>query len=225
MRRQGDHSNSRRIPLSCKSTIANKRQLHARVRGIKEKKKQKKKWLTAECEGTFYDNAGAVLLSAFENCFVFQHSFLPPSASSVRRRSLREPLAGDGDDGTGWIFNRFVLGSTMGGGIVVNIITYRSLQLYFPRPCQTGAITHSSHPRCTDAAPTTHTHTHTHSTNLHISGIANMAVSSLRHLTKYVSYEAFNLLFRHDLAFQFPHLHETIIPAGTDLGVMYPPNP
>lgn len=52
-----------------------------------------------------------------------------------------------------------------------------------------------------------------------------MALSSLRHLTKYVSYEAFNLLFLHNLAFQFPHLHETIIPAGTDLGVMYPPNP
>lgn len=62
-------------------------------------------------------------------------------------------LAADGDDGMGWIFNRFVSGSTMGGGIVVNIITYRSLRLHFPRPCQTGAITHSSPPH--------HHHTYT----------------------------------------------------------------
>lgn len=102
MRRQGDHSNSRRIPLSCKSTIANKRQLHARARGIKEKKKQKKKWLTAECEGTFYDNAGAVLLSAFENCFVFQHSFLPlPRLCAAALSASRwQEMAMTGRDGS-----------------------------------------------------------------------------------------------------------------------------
>lgn len=111
---------------------------------------KKKKWLSAECEGTFYDNARTVLLGAFENCFVSQHSvpaaplLSPHPPESLRRRSRGEPLAGNGDDGTGWIFNRFVLGSTMGGGIVVNIITYRSLQLYFPRPCRTEAITHST---------------------------------------------------------------------------------
>lgn len=55
---------------------------------------------------------------------------------------------------TGWIFNSFVSGSTMGGRIVVNIITYRSLRLHFPRPCQRGAITHSSQ--------THHQHTDTH---------------------------------------------------------------
>lgn len=91
-------------------------------------------------------------------CFVFRYS--SPLTSSLflfsHSHSLCMLLAEDGDDGMGWIFNRFVLGSTMGGGIVVNIITYRSLQLYFPRPCQTGAITHSSQP---PRQPHTHTHT------------------------------------------------------------------
>lgn len=55
-------------------------------------------------------------------------------------------LAVDGEDGMGWIFNRFVSGSTMEGEIVVNIIRYWSLQLHFPRPCHTEAITRSSQP-------------------------------------------------------------------------------
>lgn len=152
---------------------------------------------------------------------------LPPSASAVRRRRLCEPLAGDGDDGTGWIFNRFVLGSTMGGGIVVNIITYWSLQLYFPRPCQTGAITHSSHPRCTDAAPTTYTHTHmqARTRQTYISLASQTWQCRLFGIWLNTCLMRPLTLFLHNLAFQFPHLHETIIPAGTDLGVTHPPNP
>lgn len=77
-----------------------------------------------------------------QKCFMFCYSY--PLTSSVflfsHPHSLCMLLAEDGDDRTRWLFNRFVLGSTMGGGIVVNIITYRSL------PCQTGPITHGSQP-------------------------------------------------------------------------------
>lgn len=93
--------------------------------------------------------------AALENCFVFWYS--SPLTSSV---SLCMLLAVDGDDRMGWIFNRFVSGSTMGGGIVVNIITYRSLRLHFPRPCQTGAITHSSQPHHQHHQHHHHTYTH-----------------------------------------------------------------
>lgn len=144
MRRQGDHFTARRIPSSCKSTKANNQQVHARKR------------LVIECEWTFSDTMWTtVLQSSFENCFVFWYSSpLPLFFLFSHSLCLCMLLAADGDDGMGWIFNRFVSGSTMGGGIVVNIITYRSLRLHFPRPCQTGAITHSSQPH--------HHHTYTH---------------------------------------------------------------
>ncbi len=122
-------------------------------------------------------------------------------------------MAEDGDDGTGWIFNRFVSGSTMGGGIVVNIITYRSLRLHFPRPCQTGAITHSSHP-----LPHMHTHTHTH-THSHSCLMAVCDSACLHHFAMAVSYDLFNpscILLLNNLAFSLPHLHENMIPAWTD---------
>lgn len=124
---------------------------------VHAKKKQKNKQLVIECEWTSSDTMWtAVLQSSFKNCFVFWYSSaLTPSLFLFSRSlSLCMLLAMDGDDGVGWIFNRFVSGSTMRGGIVVNIITYRSLRLHFPRPCQTGAITHSSQPH--------HHHTFTH---------------------------------------------------------------
>lgn len=106
-------------------------------------------------------------------------------------------LAEDGDDGTGWIFNRFVSGSTMGGGIVVNIITYRSLRLHFPRPCQTAAITHSSQP---------HRRTHTH-TDIPFSWLA--VTVTVYTISMSMSYDPFNppyILLLYNLAFLFPHL-------------------
>lgn len=119
-----------------------------------------------------------------ENCFVFWYP--SPFASSLSFFSCFLPLsillAKDGDDGTGWIFNRFVSGSTMGGGIVVNIITYRSLRLHFPRPCQTGAITHNSQ-------PLHHTYTYTH---MHPSLMAASDRVCLRHFTMSISYDPFN---------------------------------
>lgn len=78
--------------------------------------------------------------------FWFLSSFISPFFSPFSCSPLYIVFAGDGGNGMRWIFNGFVSGSTMGGGIVVNIITYRSLQLHFPRPCHAGAITHSSQP-------------------------------------------------------------------------------
>lgn len=110
----------------------------------KKKKEKKQTWLVTESKWTFCDR---IWTNVLQNSFlkllcvlVFIPSYFSHS------HSLCMHLAEDGDDGMGWIFNRFVLGTTMGGGIVVNIITYRSLRLHFPRPCQTGAITHSSLP-------------------------------------------------------------------------------
>lgn len=115
-----------RAPLSCKSTTANNQQVHD---GRKSFFAFEREVNTALC-------SGIRLLLLPTPLFFFS---LFPSLCIVS-------AAADGGDGMGWIFNRFVSGSTMGGGIVVNIITYRSLRLHFPRPCHAGAITHSRQP-------------------------------------------------------------------------------
>lgn len=125
---------------------------------------KKKKYLSLNGGWTFSDTMQtATLQSSLENCFLFWYSshFTSSFCLFFHSLSLCMLLAVDGDDRMGWIFNRFVSGSTMGGGIVVNIITYRSLRLHFPRPCQTGAITHSSQPHHQ------HTYTYTHIPSSH----------------------------------------------------------
>lgn len=147
MEQRGDHSTSRQVPLSCKSTMANNQRVHTR------KKDHKNRNGPSLSEWTFYGTVWtSILQSSYKNCFSFCYSY--PLTSSLllfsHPHSLCMPLAEDGDDRTQWLFNRFVLGSTMGGGIVVNIITYRSL------PCQTGPITHGSQPP--NPLPTLHMH-------------------------------------------------------------------
>lgn len=151
MRQQGDRSTPRQIPLSCKSTIANNQHVRAR-----KNRAERKEGLGDGCKPTFYFTIRTtVLQSSSEEIAVFP-VFFPTLFSFCHPRCLCRLLAEDGDDGTGWIFNRFVSGSTIGGRIVVNIITYRSL------PCQTGAITHSSPPSpAYPPSPTLHTNTHT----------------------------------------------------------------
>lgn len=178
MRQQGDHSTPRQIPLSCKSTIANNQQVCAR-----KDRAEGKEWLADDCKPTFLSTIRTtVLQSSSEEMAVFYYS--SPLSHSLfsfcHPHSLCRLLAEDGDDWTGWIFNRFVLGSTIGGRIVVNIITYRSL------PCQTGAITHSSPPHPPTPSPTLHTNTHITFSFQHDS-------ACLHRLTVFVSCEAFNL--------------------------------
>ena len=145
MRQQGDHSTARCVPLSYKSTEANNQQVHAEKSGPSLNVSEH--FLT-QCEPLFCRAASKIAL-----CFGIHPLVLLLFSFSPHSPSLCMLLAEDGDDGMGWIFNRFVSGGTTGGGIVVNIITYRSFRLHFPRPCQTGAITHSSQPH--------HTYAHT----------------------------------------------------------------
>lgn len=108
-------------------------------------------WRTISCHNK--NNCSAKQLCR-NRCFWYSSPLTQCLFSFHHSQSLCRLLAEDGDDGTGWIFNRFVSGSTIGGRIVVNIITYRSL------PCQTGAITHSS-PLPTPPRPNQRTNTHT----------------------------------------------------------------
>lgn len=114
---------------------------------------QKSEQTILVCKSLFF------FMCSSKDVFVFWHSFLvsfTPSLSFTLSPSFFSVCCWQRMVTTarGWIFNRFVSGCTMGGGIVVNIITYRSLWLHFPRPCQTGAITHSSQAH--------HQHTYTH---------------------------------------------------------------
>lgn len=150
MWQQGDHFTPRRIPLSYKSNVAKKQQLHARMNRAKDKE-MARRWLQRNILCHNKNNCAAKQLwrnpcvSGIHPHFLF---------SFYHSHSLCRQLAEDGDDRMGWIFNRFVSGSTIGGRIIVNIITYRSL------PCQTGAITHNS-----PFQPPPHpAHKHTHIT-------------------------------------------------------------
>lgn len=144
-------------------------------------------------------NTKASYLNVSERCSAFWYS----SHLFPHSPPLRIVLPVDGDDGMGWIFNRFVSGSTMGGGIVVNIITYRSLRLNFPRPCHTGPLLTAVKPSSSTTTTTISTHTHT------LFAMTGCDSACLHGFTLFISYDPFNLPYilpLHNLVLIPPYL-------------------